>query len=276
MDSILLWLPQQYRPERLIGFPLPGFGIVVALVVLLMTGLLAHAQTSQTISLRGHEQELRLYGSPAGDPVIVSSGDGGWVHLGPRIADALARRGFHVIGFDVRAYLASFTSGQATLDIRQEPGDYAVLADFASRAAGKKPILIGVSEGAGLSLLAATDPQTQAKISGVIGVGLPDINELGWRWKDAVIYLTHKVPNEPTFSTAAIAARVAPLPLAAIHSTGDEFVPLADIRRVIDNAREPKRLWMINASNHRFSDNLNGFDARLIDAIQWIQSSARR
>jgi uncharacterized membrane protein len=40
MDSILLWLPVQYRPEQVVGFPLPGFGIVIALVVLLLTGLL--------------------------------------------------------------------------------------------------------------------------------------------------------------------------------------------------------------------------------------------
>ena len=40
MDSILLWLPTRYQPEALIGFRLPGFGIVIALVVLLVTGLI--------------------------------------------------------------------------------------------------------------------------------------------------------------------------------------------------------------------------------------------
>lgn len=40
MDSILLWLPARFRPEALVGFPLPGLGIVIALVVLLFTGLL--------------------------------------------------------------------------------------------------------------------------------------------------------------------------------------------------------------------------------------------
>jgi uncharacterized membrane protein len=40
MDSILLWLPLSLRPEALIGFRLPGLGIVIALVVLVVTGLL--------------------------------------------------------------------------------------------------------------------------------------------------------------------------------------------------------------------------------------------
>jgi alpha-beta hydrolase superfamily lysophospholipase len=198
------------------------------------------------------------------------------VHLGPHIAAFLANRGYFVIGFDVKAYLASFTAGSTTLDSTIEPKDYAVLAEFVQRTTGRKPLLIGVSEGAGLSLLAATDPHTKTLVTGVIGVGLPDINELGWRWRDAVIYLTHKVANEPTFSTVTIAAHVAPLPLAAIHSTRDEFVPLADVQRVVDRANEPKRLWIVNASDHRFSDNEREFEARLLDAIAWVQQQGPR
>jgi uncharacterized membrane protein len=40
MDSVWLLLPEEYRPERLVGFPLPGLAIVIALAVLLLTGLL--------------------------------------------------------------------------------------------------------------------------------------------------------------------------------------------------------------------------------------------
>ena len=75
--------------------------------------------------------------------------------------------------------------------------------------------MIGVSEGAGLSVLAASDPRMKTEIAGVIGLGLSDINELGWHWEDAVIYLTHGVPHEPTFSVAAIVDRMAPVPLGA-------------------------------------------------------------
>jgi type IV secretory pathway VirJ component len=234
------------------------------------------AQSARTIVLRGHEQTLRLYGSVRGDPIIVSSGDGGWIHLGPHVADVLAANGFYVIGFDVKTYLTSFTSGPTTLRAEEEPSDYRVLAEFARAATSRKPILVGVSEGAGLSVLAATDPQTKKMIAGVIGLGLPDLNELGWRWKDSLSYLTHRVANEPTFSSAAIIAGVAPLPLAAIHSTGDEFVPLADVQRVLQSARAPKRLWVVTASNHRFNDNVAEFDRRLLEAVEWIKGNAPR
>jgi hypothetical protein len=186
------------------------------------------------------------------------------------VAEVLAARGCFVVGFDVRAYLSSFTSGAAALRRGDEPGDYKVLSDFAAKGSPLRPILVGVSEGAGLSVLAATDPATKAAIAGVVGVGLPDINELGWHWKDVLIYVTHGVPHEPTFSTAAIVNRVAPAPLAAIHSTHDEFVPLAVVQRVIAGAGEPRRLWIIKASDHRFSDNLAEFDLRLADALAWV------
>ena len=234
----------------------------------------ARAQTRDALSIRGHAQSLHLYGSRGGAPVVVSGGDGGWIHLGPHVAEVLAARGFFVVGLDVKAYLASFTSGKVTLRPEDEPGDYKTIADFAARGSTQKPILIGVSEGAGLSVLAATDPRTREAIAGVVALGLPNINELGWRWKDALIYVTHGVPNEPTFSTAAIVDRVSPTPLAAIHSTEDEFVPLAEVRTILDAAREPKKLWVVKASDHRFSDNLSEFDRRLLEAIAWVRDNA--
>jgi alpha-beta hydrolase superfamily lysophospholipase len=169
--------------------------------------------------------------------------------------------------------LSSFTSGGTTLRPEDEPGDYRAFAEFAGRGSPKRPILVGVSEGAGLSLLAATDPKTRQAVAGVIGLGLPDLNELGWHWRDALIYLTHGTPNEPLFSTARLAAQVAPLPLAAIHSTHDEFVPVAEAQRIVAAAREPKRLWIIEAEDHRFSNALPELDRRLAEAITWIDTT---
>jgi dienelactone hydrolase len=227
-------------------------------------------ETRQTISVRGHDQVLHLYGQRGGTPVIVSSGDGGWIHLGPHVAEVLSANGFFVVGFDAKAYLESFTTGSATVQVEDEPGDYRALIDFAARETRRKPVLIGVSEGAGLSVLAATDPRNKEAVAGVIGLGLSDLTELGWRWKDMVIYLTHGTPHEPTFSVKAVVDRIAPIPLAAIHSTRDEYVPLTDVEHVLERARQPKRLWVVNAANHRFSDNLAAFDRALLEAVTWI------
>ena len=229
-------------------------------------------QTRQTLSIRGHVQTVRIYGPRTGVPVVLSSGDGGWFHLAPQVASLLASRGCFVVGFDVRAYLEAFTRGAATLRPQDVPRDYETLISFASRATGRKPILVGASEGAGLSVLAASDPFVKRSVAGVVGLGLPDRTELGWRWRDALIYFTHQSPDEPAFNVRAIVDRLAPLPLAAVHSTHDEFAPLAEVQQIFDSARQPKRLWIVNASNHRFSGNADGLARALRDAFDWIDS----
>lgn len=41
MDKTLAIIPQQYRPEELIGFHIPGLGVILTFVVLFITGMLA-------------------------------------------------------------------------------------------------------------------------------------------------------------------------------------------------------------------------------------------
>jgi hypothetical protein len=45
---------------------------------------------------------------------------------------------------------------------------------------------------------------------------------------------------------------------------------------VIDGAGEPKKLWVVKAADHRFSDNLPEFDRRLIEAMAWVSQNAAR
>jgi fermentation-respiration switch protein FrsA (DUF1100 family) len=228
-----------------------------------------------SLTVRGKTLSLHLYGRPDGEPVVVSSGDGGWLHLGPHAANVLARAGFFVVGVDSKQYLEAFTSGKQTLRVEDVPGDYRIIVEFASRKSRIRPVLVGVSEGGGLSVLAATEPQLRSAIRGIVGLGLPDVNELGWRWSDSVIYVTKGIPNEPTFSVKAIVDQVAPLPLAAIHSTHDEFVPVPQIEAIMARAHDPKRLWLLNAADHRFSGNERAFDKTLLEAMAWIAASTR-
>lgn len=256
--------------------PLRSVGCPVVVVLMLGWAQPAHAHSTvsatETLIVRGHKQTLHIYGSRDGDPVLLSSGDGGWIHLAPHVAELLAQCGYRVIGFDARAYLSSFTSDTGTLQQDDVVEDYATLIKYASRNGGRSPVLIGVSEGAGLSVLAATGRQSKGLIEGVIGVGLGDMNELGWRWTDSTIYFTHRPPHEPLFSVLSVVDQLAPLPLALIHSLHDEYAPASDADRIVHAARGPARLWSINATNHRFSGNEAEFDRRLIEAIEWINA----
>jgi len=61
--------------------------------------------------------------------------------------------------------------------------------------------------------------------------------------------------------------------IALAHSA-EEFVPVDEARRILEKASEPKRLWVIQASDHRFSDNLGEFDRRLLEACDWVRQNA--
>lgn len=235
----------------------------------------AAAETKTTLSLRGQEQTLRLYGPRTGPPVVVSSGDGGWTHLGPDIALFLETRGFFVVGFDCKRYLASFTSGSKTLAPTDVPADYRSLVAFARGGRAEPVLLVGVSEGAGLSVLAASDPGLQASLRGVLALGLPDVNELGWRFFDSTIYVTHKTPNEPTFKAADYVPRLGAVPLAAIHSTHDEFVPVDEAKRLMALPGGPKKLVILEAADHRFSDKQPELQKAVLDALDWMKDPKR-
>src|SRR4051812_45866022 len=128
----------------------------------------------ETVSLRGHPQLLRLYGSRGAQPILLCSGDGGWIHLGPHAAEALASAGFFVVGFDVKSYLSGFTTSSGTLRAEDEPADFRALIEFARGGSALPPIIVGISEGAGLAVLAAAGPATRSRVRGLVALGLPD------------------------------------------------------------------------------------------------------
>jgi len=45
---------------------------------------------------------------------------------------------------------------------------------------------------------------------------------------------------------------------------------------VLDAAKQPKKLWIVTASDHGFTDNLAEFDRRLLEAIDWINQNVAR
>jgi uncharacterized membrane protein len=60
MDRTLLLLPPAYRPQALVGFALPGLGAVFALVVLLLTGILASNLIGRRLVIWGEELLNRI------------------------------------------------------------------------------------------------------------------------------------------------------------------------------------------------------------------------
>src|SRR5689334_20142856 len=79
------------------------------------------------VVVRGHAQPVRVFGQRGGMPVVVASGDGGWIHLAPHVATTLAAHGYFVTGLDARHYLEAFTSGGSGVSAADVQHDFATI-----------------------------------------------------------------------------------------------------------------------------------------------------
>jgi len=231
-------------------------------------------------TLRGVPQTLYLYEANIRKPdvstVVVVSGDGGWHGFIAEIAEYLAGRGYPAIGVDAKEYLESLSKPKA-LEPAQVTGDFGTIARFAREQTGARTIVLaGWSEGAGLVVLGGLDPAGRADLRGVVAIGLPELNELAWRWSDSVIYVTKKVPNEPTFNSKDFVGKLTPIPLMVIQSTHDDFVPLATAQEIFGRAQEPKQIAFIEARDHRFEGERPAFWQALDRALAWFEELATK
>jgi dienelactone hydrolase len=252
--------------------------LVCALTVVVIWPQAARAAEKADVSVRGKTLTLSLYPprAPSRGTILMGSGDVGWVGLGASMADELSAEGYLVVGINVRQYLAAFTSAQCHLETAEVPGDYRIIVDTLRRSRRLDPPIIvsGVSEGAALAVLAASDPSNHRWIDGVITMGLPPTAELAWRWTDVGSWITKRDANEPSFAPKDVIADVAPLPLYMIQSTTDEYVPKAEWERLLADARAPKKQILIEAANHRFTDKRAEVGAAYASGLGWIAQTA--
>ncbi len=240
----------------------------------------ATAGRKLSFPLRGHTLSLTIYrptAAPRGT-IIMGSGDVGWVGLAVKMSEFLSDEGFAVVGVNAREYLSAFTDGPRHVSPADVGADYAELARMLDKE-GLLPhpvLLSGVSEGAGLAILAGGHAPNHAWLDGVVAMGLPATAELAWRWTDVAALVRKKDPDEPSFAPEAFVGRIAPLPLAMIQSSTDEYISDAGRERLRTAAGQPSTMQIIPAANHRFTDKVPEVKAALLNAVVWAISHAPR
>ena len=251
-----------------------------ALMWTLVSGIAATAHASQRVDmpLRGRTLSLTVYvptGTPRGT-VVMGSGDVGWVGLAVMRAQELSADGYVVVGLNVREYLSAFTAKNVHLTPQDIQHDFAEMSRFlASHSLLPSPVILsGVSEGAGIVVVAAAAPENHAWVSGVVTMGLPQVSEIAWRWSDFTAWITKKDADEPSVNATDYLPGIAPVPLVLIQSTHDEYVPERDYRQMDLAAGQPHTLVLINAANHRFTDKLPELRTAYAEALAWV--AARR
>jgi fermentation-respiration switch protein FrsA (DUF1100 family) len=90
-----------------------------------------------------------------------------------------------------------------------------------------------------------------------------------------VTYITGRDPDEPTFRTNDYIPKVAPLPLCMIQSSGDQFIAKDEAEGLFAAAREPKLYKAVQADNHAFAGNTEGFFQALREGLTWVNQTTR-
>jgi pimeloyl-ACP methyl ester carboxylesterase len=226
------------------------------------------------VTIRGHLQEIYLYpaeGAGQHRKVLFAPGDGGWRGFAITITEDLATKaGYDVYSVDTRRYLESFT-GPVVLSTAEIASDFNQMARWIQQGGQERLLLVGWSEGAGLGLAATAAAANETIFDGLVAIGTPEYNILAWHWTDIGAEMTKKLPREPTFKSAEFMAKVSPLPLFVIASTSNEYITPEATRALFSAARQPKRLVMIDARNHKYSGNTDGFFRALREGLNWIQ-----
>jgi dienelactone hydrolase len=232
----------------------------------------AAAPGRNEVNVRGQGLDVYYYpaaGAKLNRKVLFAPGDGGWRGWAVTVAQQMASWGYDVYGFDTRDYLTSFT-GRTRLKESDVMSDFRQVARWVTDNSGEKVTLVGWSEGAGLSVLAAANGENKGYFNGVVTFGLGDANVLGWTWQDTVRNLAGQQVNEPQFQASRYMAAIAPLRLLMIHAGRDEYVPLDEAQSLLNAARGQKRLTVIQANDHKFTGNTGEFYRVLREGLQWV------
>ena len=253
-------------------------GLCLILVTVFVPAVLraqGPAEGKNTVMIRGQAQDVYFFPAQGArqrpyPKVLFAPGDGGWRGLAIKISQAIASWGYDVYGLDTKHYLESFTA-ESMLTVPDVMNDLGMLAKWMTKSTDERVNLVGWSEGAGLCLLGAAGSENKKTFTGLVGLGLTENNVLAWRWSDYLTYITHRDSGEPGFGSLGFLPVVAPLPVMLIQSTGDEYVSAEASRRLYSAAREPKKLVLIDAQNHRFVGNRDELFRNLREGLQWIR-----
>lgn len=231
----------------------------------------APREFSRSLQLNG--ATLRLHLAP-GLPVhqrlllVYATGDGGWRGKDRDVFLRLQSWGYQVAGFSAPEYLAHLPGREGTTTPARVGADYARIIDEARGLlhlpTRHRVVLVGVSRGADLAVVAAGQPGLQPALDGVVVMGLTREEEYVRRRRaPGALELYPYLP------------RLRDLPVSVIQSTRDTYLPASEARLLFGADTPLRELHPIDARNHSFG----GARDRLYDALRaslaWVDGRSR-
>jgi hypothetical protein len=236
----------------------------------------------RTMTLYDHPLVLHL-ARPAqlqpGTPLLFyATGDGGWRGKDVDTFRRLTRWGYPVAGFSAPDYLnhLGFVSGTTTP--ARLARDYQRLIEFAKQTlnlpAATRSVLVGVSRGAGLAVVAAGRPELNVELAGVLAVALTKEEEYVRHYRVKPGKSPSDMPKRELveFETYEYLDRLRSVPLVVVQSTGDNYLPAGDARRLFGPDTDLRRFVPVEARDHSFDGARDALYAQMASALAWMSA----
>jgi pimeloyl-ACP methyl ester carboxylesterase len=231
------------------------------------------AVPDQFVTLNRHSLRLHFDNSaqgPARPLIVYATGDGGMHRKDRDMYRHLAALGDPIVGFDARDYVTHLGKDTPTTTPERLGRDYLEIIARARQALGLDAqcsiVLIGVSRGAGLAVVAAG--HLRDSIEGVVAVALTQEEEYV-RWYRPRP-LSHETRPAVMVNVYEYLAELGGLPVAVVQSTHDQYLPAAKAREQFGPDTADRWLQAIEASNHNFSGARTRMYGAVGSAVRWI------
>jgi len=228
----------------------------------------------RTVTLYGHQLEVHLATLGSGrEPLLVfATGDGGWRGYDLDTYRHLVSWGYPVAGFSAPEYIKYLRGEDETTTPVRLATDYKLMVELARRelrlAADTPVILVGVSRGAGLSVVAAGQRLLQPELAGVLAVALTREEEhVRFRRRRS----STATGESLMLQTYEYLPNLEAVPLEVIQSTNDNYVTAAEARELFGRDSEHRRLIPIESKNHSFSDAREELYAAMEQSLTWLR-----
>jgi pimeloyl-ACP methyl ester carboxylesterase len=230
-----------------------------------------------------HPLEVHLARRPRVAPgmplLLYATGDGGWRGKDKAVYNQIITWGYPAAGFSAPDYLnhLGFVSGTTTP--ARLARDYQRLIEFAKASLDLPPatptILVGVSRGAGLAVVAAGRPETRSELAGVLAVALTKEEEYVRHYRVRRGASPSDMPRRELveFQTYEFLDRLRSVPLVVIQSTNDSYLPAGAARELFGPDTALRRLYAIEASDHSFGGARQELYDRMASSLEWIRDA---
>lgn len=237
---------------------------------------------TRTLPINGHALSIHFADGPAPSlhPLLLfTTGDGGWRGKDLDLFRKLVALGYPIAGFSAPEYVNHLQGDADVTTPAHLAGDYAAIAGYARRVLKLPPqrrvVLVGVSRGAGLEVVAAGQRRLRGLLGGVVAIGLTKEEE-HVHWFARPRRFRRSGARPVMLAVYEYLPRLGALPLSVIQSTHDNYLPAAAARQLFGRDTDRRQFHAIAARNHSFSGARNAMYDAVRDSIAWIEALLSR